>query len=322
MGGMRGVTGHGDVLKFLGETPVPAMSGNWLECRARLMSNGARHSEPLPPDLLESEALRNWLQDDCPKLPASRYSDFFSELDAWTEYWDIYHPETEGLYYFGNEGNPGYLSRFLPSPTRGRNPVFESWKRMALFGGGTADAELLKAFKSQVQQPHVEEAVLAVDELVCRLVREHFSTSSGAIDALAYLDAMERFGKNTLPENPERFACIPEHDPRKSTSLHHTIEGHIMWFAWAAHLECVEMVSPKESQNAELWPLLMAGTAMGCSFDFAFRKRCRTRSEYLSADIEAGSRIWRRALHLSLDFKQAASEVRQLFRIREYGEDW
>jgi len=136
----------------------------------------------------------------------------------------------------------------------------------------------------------VAEAVLAVDDLVCRLVRQHFGSESGRVDAMAWLDAMERFGKDTLPENPARFARIPTHDPRKSTSLHHTIEGHIMWFAWAAQLECAELADP-QSANAGLRSLVMAGIALGCSFDFAFRKRCRTRNEYVAAEPVASCRI-------------------------------
>ena len=61
----------------------------------------------------------------------SRYSAFFHELDAWTEYWDIYHPETCGRYYFGDgrEG-PGLLTRLLPR--EGRPEIFTAWTRLAV----------------------------------------------------------------------------------------------------------------------------------------------------------------------------------------------
>jgi hypothetical protein len=73
--------------------------------------------------------------------------------------------------------------------------------------------------------------VLAVDELVRPLVHKHFARALDEVDELAYLDAMERFGRDVLPENRERFALIPADDPRKSTAMHHTIEGDIMWLA-------------------------------------------------------------------------------------------
>lgn len=54
---------------------------------------------------------------------------------------------------------------------------------------------------------------------------------------------MERFRRNTLPECPEQYALIPDDNGRKSSALHHTIEGDIMWFAWAVHLECAALVA-------------------------------------------------------------------------------
>jgi len=58
-------------------------------------------------------------------LPGSKYA-YFKELDAWTEYWDIYHPETGGRYYFGDGEQPGLLAAFRPTPFCYRDPVFDS----------------------------------------------------------------------------------------------------------------------------------------------------------------------------------------------------
>ena len=47
--------------------------------------------------------------------PASRYAAWFHDLDAWTEYWDIYHPESKGRYYFGNgRDEQGLLPAYMP----------------------------------------------------------------------------------------------------------------------------------------------------------------------------------------------------------------
>jgi hypothetical protein len=75
-----------------------------------------------------------------------------------------------------------------------------------------------------------------------------------------------------LPECPERFERVPEHDMRKSSALHHTIEGHVMWFAWAVRLECAELAAPADPEAQALRRLLMARAALGCSFDFAFER--------------------------------------------------
>ena len=97
-----------------------------------------------------------------------RYVDWFHELDAWTEYWDIYHPETRGRYYFGDgKTEGGLLTRFLP---RERTPEpFVAWTRMALGMG------LAAHFAEQVRVPEVAEAVMEVDALLDRL----FATSFG-----------------------------------------------------------------------------------------------------------------------------------------------
>src|SRR5260370_370540 len=62
-----------------------------------------------------------------------RYVGWFHELDAWTEYWDIYHPETHGRFYFGDGAQErGLLSYFLPRPGH-QPPPFQAWKRPALY---------------------------------------------------------------------------------------------------------------------------------------------------------------------------------------------
>ena len=73
-----------------------------------------------------------WLDDLCPLRPGQHYAAYFFELDAWSEYWDVYHPETCGLYHFGDGELEGYLSAFLPGPNNPRAPVFDAWKAYAL----------------------------------------------------------------------------------------------------------------------------------------------------------------------------------------------
>src|ERR1700742_876089 len=87
-----------------------------------------------------------------------RHVAWFHELDAWTEYWDVYHPETRGRFYFG-DGNaePGLLTRFLPRDRR--PPAFAAWTRMAL---GLDDGA---RFADEVRVPAVAAAVMEVDAL-------------------------------------------------------------------------------------------------------------------------------------------------------------
>ncbi|MEO8372939.1 MAG: hypothetical protein ABI806_27385 [Candidatus Solibacter sp.] len=318
---MTGLAGLDDLPKdtqFFRATGAPA--GDWFACREHLrtLPESAIQQALSGLPTREVDQLSKWLRDYCPKWAANRYSAYFRELDAWTEYWDVYHPETHGRYYFGDDEHPGLLTAFLPSPANYRNPVFDSWKMLALQSDSEPDPVLLERFTTEARRPHVAEAVLAVDELVLRLVRQHFADPAGEVDAVAYLDAMERFGRDTLPACPERYARIPAEDGRKSSSLHHTIEGHVMWFAWAVHLICAQLVARPDPEAARLRRLLLAGTALGCSFDFVFRGRCRTREQYLGPD--GSSKIWVQARASQESFELGSREMLTLFRIREYGE--
>src|SRR5215471_16767931 len=104
----------------------------------------------------------DWRADDL-----ERYAAWFCELDSWTEYWDVYHPETRDRYYFGNgQEEPGLLTSFLPREQR--PPAFTSWTQMAL-GLGPPES-----FANAVRVPEIASAVLEVDELIAGLFAKYF----------------------------------------------------------------------------------------------------------------------------------------------------
>ena len=112
----------------------------------------------------------------------SRHAAWFHELDAWTEYWDIYHPETRGRFYFGDgAGENGLLTRFLPREHR--PPAFNAWRQMAT-GSGTPDN-----FRREVRIPEVAAAVMEVDGLVGRLFDKHFGDAADPSVQQDYLEA-------------------------------------------------------------------------------------------------------------------------------------
>ena len=134
-----------------------------------------------------------------------------------------------------------------------------------------------------------------------------------------YLEAIFRFALNTLPPAAERDARIDSDDPRKSTAGHHTLQGDIMWFAWALHLEACQVLEG-DAGLAALRSLLLAGVATGCPANFAWRGHRRTRAEYTPDDATA--RLLReRGLAWIRDFGGCAREVHALYRIREWGEE-
>lgn len=242
-----------------------------------------------------------------------RYSAWFHDLDAWTEYWDIYHPETRGRFYFGDEASEsGLLGLFLPR--KGAPAVFTAWMRMAMRAGS------LDEFRDAVKVPAVANAVLEVDGLVTRLFSQHFGSASDSGVRTDYLEAIRRFATDTLPPARERDARIAADDPRKATAGRHTLDGDMMWFAWSLHTEAAfELTGPDDRDHARR-ALMMAGVASGCPANFAWRGHRRTRAGYTRSDATVAL-LHERALVWVDDFDAARQEVHALFRIREWGHD-
>ena len=246
--------------------------------------------------------------------PGRRYAAWFHELDAWTEYWDVYHPETRGRYYFGDgRGERGLLTQLLPRD--GFPPAFRAWTQMATGHGSRA------AFLEALREPAAAEAVQEVDALLARLFARHFGDAREAGVREQYLDATHRFAVNTLPPAGERDTRIAADDPRKSTAGRHRLEGDLMWFAWALQVEASCLLAPAGGAEAAMRrQLMLTGIAAGCAADFTWRGHRRTRAEY--RPNAATARLLRqRALAWAGDFEAATREIHALYRIREWGTD-
>lgn len=239
-----------------------------------------------------------------------RYVAWFHELDAWTEYWDIYHPETRGRFYFGDGSTEtGLLTRFLPRESR--PPAFVAWTRMALLFGTSA------SFMEEVRKTEVAAAVMEVDSLMSGLFVKHFGDAADTLVQADYLEAVFRFAIDSLPPASERDARIAADDPRKPTAGRHTLDGDIMWFAWALHIEAANAIVGKDEGHARR-ALLLAGVAMGCSANFVWRGHRRTREEY-RPDVTTAGLLRDRGMKWASNFNPASEEVHALYRIREWG---
>jgi len=238
-----------------------------------------------------------------------RHAAFFHELDAYTEYWDVYHPETRGRFYFGDGTEPGLLARLIPR--EGRPPVFLAWTRMALGSGSVS------AFADAVRAPETAEAIVEVDALLAQIFATHFGAAEYPGTAEDYLHAIFRFATNQLPPATERDARIADDDPRKPTAGRHRLEGDLMWFAWALVLEGAQILAGNDGGDARR-RLMLAGIASGCPADFAWRGHRRTRPDY-QADDATAALLRARGIQWTADFAAAAQEVYALFRIREWG---
>lgn len=243
-----------------------------------------------------------------------RYAAWFHELDAWTEYWDIYHPETKGRFYFGDGGDElGLLRLFLPR--QDYPPAWTAWTRQALGSGPAAD------FLAEIRKDEVAAAIMEVDALVGGLFVKHFGDATDPAVQADYLEATFRFARDELPPATERDARIAPDDWRKPTAGRHTLDGDAMWFAWALHTEAAEALAGpgRDPAGRPRRALTLAGVAVGCPANFAWRGHRRTRAEY-RADAETMQRLRERGRAWANDFDAAAAEIRALYRIREWGE--
>jgi hypothetical protein len=239
-----------------------------------------------------------------------RYVGWFHELDAWTEYWDIYHPETRGRYYFGDGSTEnGLLTRFLP---RDRcPPAFSAWTRMA------RGLDATTVFANEVRVPEVAAAVMEVDVLLARLFGKYFGDAADPRVRTDYLTSVFRFATDSLPPASERNARISDADPRKPTAGRHTLDGDLMWFAWALQIEAANAIVGIDEGHVRR-ALLLAGVATGCAANFAWRGHRRTRAEY-HPDAATASLLRDRGRQWASNFQAAAQEVHALYRIREWG---
>jgi hypothetical protein len=243
---------------------------------------------------------------------SNRYAAWFHELDAWTQYWDIYHPETAGRYHFGNgTTEPGLLRKFLRREQR--PPIFNAWVRMALSLDGR------EKFVEEARAPEVAAAVLEVDRLVSRLFKRHFGDASDPSVQADYINAMLCFGCDTLPPATEREAQFPDSDPRKQAAGCYAMEIDLVWFSCALHLEAVHAVYGVDEEHARR-ALMLAGIAVGCSADFVWRGHRQSRPEY-SRDFQTAYLLRNMGMEWAGDFRAACREVHALFRIREWGRE-
>jgi hypothetical protein len=244
----------------------------------------------------------------------SRYAAWFHDLDAWTEYWDIFHPESKGRYYFGDgHDESGLLREFMPG--RSWPAPFTAWVAVAL---GSAPPS---AFGQAVRVPAVAKAVAEVDLLVGRLFAQHFGDPADTGTRDHYLQAMHLFATDALPAATRRHALVPDGDHRKRTAGRHTLDSDVMWFAWALHLEATHLLAPpSDAAAASRRTLMMAAVATGCAANFAWRGHRRTRPGY-RADDSTAAQLRTLGLGWADDFESARAEVHVLYRIREWGHD-
>ncbi len=264
---------------------------------------------PMPPERWPAEQIERfiaWVDEGCPKYRGNRYMDFFRDLDAHTEFWDLYKPELLGEYMSA-------MGEFWPTS---HSKALCRWRKYVILESQAGADELKQALI--VELGTVEPALKKIDTLVRDLLVLHFPPSHPGqpFDITAYLDAMEWFARDRLPLDEERFNKVPDDDWRKPHAQFHTMDSEHAWFNWGGFIDCAVMLWGEDDEHHRFRKAQMAGVAFGCPLDYLFRGRGRTRENYHPDDRTLGL-LRTLAVEWALDWTKAQKEVRELFRINQ-----
>ncbi len=254
-----------------------------------------------------------WIDEGTPKARGERYASYFRDLDAVTEYFDVYgRPQADYLMplvmkYFGRDDVPG------------RRKALNIWKSYAVIPDDDPTRAVEKqALEQELAQPDVASAVKSVDTALLNLARTHWSFA-GVFDREVMLEALLRFGADRLPEDNDRLTRIRNlNDPadfRLSYALYHRMDSLVMWMNWMGHVECAAILFGATHSDHALRTVLMSALCLGYSADCVFRSRGHTRPEYYQPDGE--DRMWRKSVLIANDFDKARAEAHALARLRE-----
>lgn len=117
------------------------------------------------------------------------------------------------------------------------------------------------------------------------------------IPLVTLLDGYERFGDNTLPD-----------DPRRPADVRHTMNGNTMWFVWSAFAEACLRIGG--AIPAEFWRGMSRAILIGLLNDGLYRGRFRVTG--FAADASGKAAI--RAFVKSLPVANISAELRSRYR--------
>lgn len=238
-------------------------------------------------------------------------SAFFTELDAVTQYADVYDvvPDDRYMQMFGKV-----------------TPVVAAWNRLATATTPDAQQAALAALRDALAVADVETALRGLDELMVGLLLKHCPDAAQGADADRYLDVVEAFARDVLAPDEDRVARVTAKDPddgRIPNALRHRMDGAGMWFTWAAVVDASAILAENAGTSGGIEQtaraILLAGCAAGSAFDYTFRAapgdpRGRTRPHYRPDqptldELRDAARAW------ALDLGEARSNARDLARI-------
>lgn len=259
------------------------------------------------------QSFESWTSEGAPAMSGAAYSSFFRDIDAQTEYFDVYGAPN------GLEDMGAYYSLFW-----GRDLLLQAeWLQFFQNRASTPILAQQKAKKwiaaiTAASQPAISNGILQIDSFICDAARRHFD-HNGSFDRLACLDAFRRFGEDVLPEDEDRESRVRALDDPTDYRLvnnfarFHRMDTRMLWFYWFGHLQLAMAIRTPNDPNEDIRKALVAGIFIGQVSDAAYREGSnrQTRPEYL-ADEQA---VWQTAVALCDDYDVAATEIQDLYYI-------
>ncbi|MDZ4859566.1 MAG: hypothetical protein SGI88_11345 [Candidatus Hydrogenedentes bacterium] len=226
--------------------------------------------------------------------------DFFVDLDAHTEYWDVYKPELAARYMDD-------VQVLFPGAVK-------LWFNAVRVEGTDEATVRFAELGTELEKGTTRAALMDLDALLRDLLYRHFpAPNEPEIDTANYLMVVEAFARDQFPDDTDRLNRLELDDPRRPEASRHRMNGTSMWFAWAAMIDCMALADGNEGLTP--WrSVQLASCAFGSAMDFTFRTRGQTRPEYTADDATVA--LLRQQVGVWVnDVDEARRQVRDLYRV-------
>jgi hypothetical protein len=236
--------------------------------------------------------------------PVDATFDFFVELDARTQYFQLYGNTPKYLVMYGKLG-----------------VATQKWVALCQAATDQERSAARSALMIELSKPEVTAAVDGLDGMLRELLVTHFTGEPGGLDSDRYLTVVEAFARDVLPVDEDRWNRFHTANPDDTTTAkddvaRHRMDGPFMWFVWASVVDAAALLSSDGGLEDTARAAQLAGCALGSAMDFVFRDpaRGKTRPEYRPDAatlnlLRASGRAW------ASDLTQASTQVRDLCRI-------
>lgn len=259
--------------------------------------------DPWPEDRVN--IYRNWVDSGATKFSKETYADFFRDLDAHTEYWREYMPDSNG--------------RWMKSAVNvmGTMDLWGEYAQFSYLEDGDDYFEDLVEYVSNNSQ--LKDDIRVVDELLVGLARKHFSID-GVFDGFAFIDAFEHFGLGSLPQDPNRDEIHIVGNHPEGEAIEHRMDSTSMWFFWAMQVELSFLIATDTDEDHEIRTHYIAALCTGAPMDFVFRndsareeQNRKTKPSYTATE-GTRKRIRSKSKRIRNDWSKAIKELHTLFQ--------